>query len=86
MNTLSEDLSTLRDVQRPKDGLTERQVEVLRCIQTWFESHEHSPSIPEIMEMSGMSSPGSMHKVLEQLEDRGHIRRRYRTPRSLVLT
>lgn len=86
MNTLENDLEQMRDTQRPKDGLTERQLAVLRCIKAWFGEHEHSPSIPEIMAMAGMKSPGQMHKILEQLQDRGHIRRRYRTPRSLVLT
>ena len=86
MNTLETDLEQMRDTQRPKDGLTERQLAVLQCIKLWFEEHEHSPSIPEIMAMAGTKSPGQMHKILEQLQDRGHIRRRYRTPRSLVLT
>jgi len=86
MNTLSEDLSELRSVSKPKVGLTRRQLDVLQCIQSWFKTNEHSPSIPEIMEMSGITSPGQMHKVLEQLETRGHIARAYRMPRSLVLT
>jgi repressor LexA len=55
--------------------LTDRQQAILRVIQTSIDTHGYPPSVREIGDAVGLSSPSSVHAQLEALESRGYLRR-----------
>jgi SOS-response transcriptional repressor LexA len=64
-------------------GLTMRQAEVYRFVQTFIELKGYSPSYPEIAEEIGCNLSG-VQRIAEGLEERGYIRRRKRQARSII--
>lgn len=62
-------------------GLTKRQSDVLAFIEAHVRERGHSPSYQEIAEAVGLVSKGRIAKIIDNLEERGRIRRihgRYR--------
>jgi repressor LexA len=59
----------------PKGALTERQRAILEVIQASIDEHGYPPSVREIGDAVGLSSPSSVHAQLESLEARGYLRR-----------
>ena len=55
--------------------LTDRQQQVLDLIASFHASNGRPPSIRELQDLLGLSSPGTVHKVLRRLVELGAIRR-----------
>jgi repressor LexA len=56
-------------------ALTERQRAILDVIQSSVDERGYPPSVREIGDAVGLSSPSSVHAQLESLEARGYLRR-----------
>jgi len=54
---------------------TEHQLEVLRFIAGYIETHGYSPTYAEIGKAVGQKSKGRIHECISALEERGHLRR-----------
>lgn len=65
--------------------LTDRQQVILEMIHAHVEEHGYPPSVREIGEAVGLSSPSSVHAQLATLEERGYLRRDPSKPRALEL-
>lgn len=65
--------------------MTEKQRECLAFIAKYVGEHGKSPSMDDIMEALGLKSKSGIARLVDALEERGHIRRlRYRA-RSIQL-
>lgn len=64
-------------------GLTPRQLGILEFIQASVEMRSYPPSIREIGEAVGLTSPSSVSHQLKVLESRGFIRRGPNRPRAM---
>ncbi len=60
---------------QPESALTERQRAILDVIQSSIDERGYPPSVREIGDAVGLSSPSSVHAQLESLETRGYLRR-----------
>jgi repressor LexA len=67
------------------DGLTARQRLVLEVIRTLVERRGYPPSMREIGEAVGLTSPSSVSHQLETLERKGYLRRDPNRPRAIEL-
>lgn len=68
----------------PTQGeLTERQRRVLQVIHEHLDQRGYPPSVREIGEQVGLSSPSSVHAHLATLEEKGFLRRDPSKPRAL---
>ncbi|MGY2048876.1 LexA family protein [Methylobacterium sp. JK268] len=56
-------------------GLTPKALELLRYIGTCVESRGVAPSYREAADALGLESVSGIHRMMQQLEARGHIRR-----------
>jgi len=65
------------------DGLTVRQRIILDMIRTAIETRGYPPSMREIGEAVGLTSPSSVAHQLAALEKKGYIRRDPRLPRAM---
>jgi len=65
--------------------LTERQQQVLEYIRTTVEERGYPPSVREIGEAVGLSSPSSVHAQLNSLVAAGMIRKDPSKPRAIVV-
>jgi repressor LexA len=54
-------------------SITKRQQEVLSFIEKFQTAEEHPPTVREICEGLGVTSPGSLIKHLQALERKGHL-------------
>jgi len=66
--------------------ITEREKAVLDFIGSFHEKHGHGPSIREICAGIGLKSPGSLHKVIKRLEEKGLLHMSRGRNRTLRLT
>ena len=66
-------------------ALTRRQKQVLDFLQKFIDRNGYSPSFEEIAEGLELSSLATVHKHLQTLEKKGHIRRGYNQSRSLEI-
>lgn len=66
--------------------LTTRQKQILEYIRACVEQTHVPPSVREIGEAIGLSSPSSVHVHLRVLEDKGYIARRGSKSRSMIVT
>jgi len=73
----------LRDRTIGDDGLTMRQRKVLEVIRNSVDRRGYPPSIREIAESVGLTSPSSVAYQLEALENKGFLRRDPRRPRAV---
>ncbi len=66
--------------------LTRRQREMLDCIERFIQENAYSPTLEEIGERMGLSSLATVHKHLQNLEQKGQIRRIWNHSRAIELT
>lgn len=66
--------------------LTDRQRQVLEFIDSEVRRKGYPPSVREIGEAVGLSSPSTVHAHLGALQDKGYIHRDPTKPRALELT
>jgi repressor LexA len=66
-------------------GLTERQRQVLEFIDEEVRRRGYPPSVREIGEAVGLSSPSTVHAHLAALQDKGYLRRDPTKPRALEI-
>jgi repressor LexA len=73
----------------PKTGdarpLTERQRQVLDFIDAEVRERGYPPSVREIGEAVGLSSPSTVHAHLAALQDKGYLRRDPTKPRAIEI-
>ena len=68
------------------EGLTNRQRKVLEVIRNSVDRRGYPPSMREIGEAVGLTSPSSVAHQLASLERKGYLRRDPNRPRALVVT
>ena len=66
-------------------GLTDRQREILSFIHGYVADHGYPPSVREIGESVGLSSPSTVHSHLRTLQERGYLRTDPTKPRTIEL-
>lgn len=66
-------------------GLTSRQAECLRAIQSHQAAHGVSPTVRNLMSVLGLASSSGVVRLLEGLEDRGAIRRLPNRSRAITI-
>jgi repressor LexA len=64
-------------------GLTERQRQVLDFVDAEVRRRGYPPSVREIGEAVGLSSPSTVHAHLAALQDKGYLRRDPSKPRAI---
>ena len=64
-------------------GLTPRQREVLEIIERHMREHGYPPSVREIGEAVGLTSPSTVHAHLNALQRHGYLRRDPTKPRAI---
>jgi repressor LexA len=67
----------------PQPTLTARQREVLEIIERHMQERGYPPSVREIGEAVGLTSPSTVHAHLAALQKRGYLRRDPTKPRAL---
>ncbi len=78
-------LPTRPPLKRRMEGLSPRQRQVLEFIDESLRSRGYPPSVREIGEAVGLSSPSTVHSHLGALEDKGFLRRDPTKPRAIDL-
>ena len=78
-------VSELPDGPADDSGLTPRQRAILDMIRTTVADRGYPPSVREIGEGVGLTSPSSVAHQLATLEKLGHLRRDPNRPRALVV-
>ncbi len=68
-------VTELPDGPVDENGLTPRQTKILMAIKKAMDTNGYPPSMREIGEAAGLSSPSSVKYQLEALEEKGWIRR-----------
>jgi len=83
--TADEGMATVHTLPgaRPERGLTVRQRRVLDTIRESVESRGYPPSMREIGEAVGLTSPSSVKHQLVALERKGYLRRDPNRPRAI---
>ena len=67
------------------DDLTKKQGEVLKFVKEFMVSHGYPPTVREIDEALGLSSPATTHSHLKGLEEKGYIRKNGSKNRAIEL-
>lgn len=67
------------------EGLTDRQSEILRFVESHVAEHGYPPTVREIGEAVGLGSPSTVHAHLKALQGRGLLQRRGSKSRALDL-
>lgn len=78
-------ITELPDGPSDATGLTPRQQAILRVIRESVEQRGYPPSVREIGEGVGLTSPSSVAHQLTTLERLGHLRRDPHRPRALMV-
>ena len=78
-------VTELPDGPADESGLTARQRAILTVIRETVEQREYPPSVREIGEGVGLTSPSSVAHQLGTLERMGYLRRDPNRPRALVV-
>jgi repressor LexA len=78
-------ISELPDGPPDSAGLTQRQRAILEAIRSCVEQRGYPPSVREIGEGVGLTSPSSVAHQLATLERLGYLRRDPNRPRALVV-
>ncbi|MEZ5239549.1 MAG: transcriptional repressor LexA [Microthrixaceae bacterium] len=66
--------------------LTQRQRDVLVCIDDTIRERGYPPSVREIGEKVGLASPSTVHSHLRTLQELGYLRRDPTKPRAIEVT
>ncbi|MGH9250460.1 MAG: transcriptional repressor LexA [Acidimicrobiales bacterium] len=72
-----------KELAMPPTTLTARQREVLEIIEQHMREHGYPPSVREIGEAVGLTSPSTVHAHLAALQRRGYLRRDPTKPRAI---
>src|SRR5262245_5377345 len=75
--------STIREGTRNERPLTGRQRQVLDYIDRAVRERGYPPSVREIGEAVGLSSPSTVHAHLAALQDKGYLKRDPSKPRAI---
>ena len=67
-------------------SLTQRQRDVLECIDDSIRDRGYPPSVREIGERVGLASPSTVHSHLRTLQKLGYLRRDPTKPRAIEVT
>lgn len=67
------------------EGITKRQQQVLTCIEEFIAEKGYGPTVREVCNRMGLSSPSTVHVHLRSLEERGLINRDPLKSRSITL-
>ena len=70
----------------PPATLTTRQRQVLEFVDSEVRSRGYPPSVREIGEAVGLSSPSTVHAHLAALQDKGYLKRDPTKPRALEIS
>lgn len=70
----------------PRAGISKRQQQAYEFICHFTASHGYPPSVREIGNAIGLSSPSTVHSHLHKLEEAGYIRRDPNKPRTIEIT
>ncbi len=65
------------------DDLTSKQEKVLNAVRDFQVQYGYPPTVRELAEIFGQSSTGGIHKILQVLRQKGHLRKDDRKSRSL---
>ncbi len=65
---------------------TKRQQAVLDCIEMWIREKGYGPTVREVCQTLGLSSPSTVHVHLKALEEKGYIKRDPLKSRSITLS
>ena len=65
------------------ESLTERHRQILKCIDTAMRERGYPPSVREIGEAVGLTSPSTVHSHLASLERMGYLKRDPTKPRAM---
>jgi repressor LexA len=66
-------------------ALSDRQQQILDFIEAYAERHRVSPTLREIGDAVGLEATSAVKHQVEQLQKKGYVTRRNRTPRSIVV-
>jgi SOS-response transcriptional repressor LexA len=66
-------------------GLTKRQADLLAFLTEYDAEHGISPKFEEMRLRLGIASKSGVHRLLGQLEERGHIRRLHHRHRAIEI-
>ena len=66
--------------------VTKRQQAVLDCIEQCIKEKGYGPTVREVCQTLGLSSPSTVHVHLKALEEKGYIKRDPLKSRSIALT
>jgi repressor LexA len=69
--------------RRPSAPITTRQRQVLQCIENSMRERGYPPSVREIGEAIGLTSPSTVHSHLNSLQRMGYLRRDPTKPRAI---
>ena len=85
VGSVQNDAATVHEMpdERSGKGLTQRQKTVLECIRTSVERRGYPPSMREIGQAVGLTSPSSVAHQLSALERKGYLRRDPNRPRAI---
>ena len=70
-------------ISKDDEEMTKRQKEVLDFIRAFWAEHGYAPSYQVIAEGVGMKSKGGVARLVQSLEEGGHITRRPNRARSV---
>lgn len=70
-------------VSQRRTKITNRQREVLTFVERWTREHGYPPSVREIGDAVGLTSPSTVHSHLRTLQRLGYLRRDPTKPRAI---
>jgi repressor LexA len=53
--------------------ITRKQIEILHCIDNFIKENGYSPSIRDLCNLSGRTSPATIHMYIRCLREKGYI-------------
>ncbi len=65
------------------DDLTPKQQQLLEAVREFQSRNGYPPTVRELAEWFGLSSPAGVHKMLQVLKEKGYLRKDERKSRSL---
>jgi len=66
--------------------LTKRQKQVLDYVQKYIKKHQYAPSLEEIADHFGLSSPSNIHEHISKLQAKGYLKRGWNQHRAIDIT
>lgn len=66
-------------------ALSGAQDRVLKAIETWIEEHNYPPTVRDLCQATGLTSPATVYHHLQALEGKGYIERDPSKSRTIVV-